>query len=63
MWKRLRIILCNGEKKKYGWNSRKGSGPIMILPGRVPNNARPDKQLQAFKPETVVSGCVTNGIL
>lgn len=52
------------EKKKiYGWNSRKDSGPIMILPGRVPNNARPDKQLQAFKPETVVSGCVTNGIL
>lgn len=39
------------------------SGPITVLAGRVLNNARPDKQLQAFKPKSVVSGCVTNGIL
>lgn len=30
--------------------------PVTILAGRVPNNARPDYQLQAFKLKTVVSG-------
>lgn len=50
-------------EKEDGWNLRKGSGPIMILAGRAPNNAQPDKQLQSFKPRTLVSGCVTNGVL